>query len=51
MALVTERLIEVSRRVGLRFDKEEFTYDKMAKIIAESKQLPTKYNLIKSTSN
>ncbi len=51
MAFVAERLIQVGKWVGLRFDKEEFIYDRMAKTIAESKQLPTKYNLLKTISN
>lgn len=34
MAMVAERLSEVVNRVGVRFDKEEFGYDRLAKTIA-----------------
>lgn len=51
MAGVAERLCEVGRKIGLKFDSPEFSYEKLAKTITESRQLALKYNLISTSNN
>jgi hypothetical protein len=46
MATVAERLSGLGKNVGVRFEKEEFREERIAKTVAEARQLAVKYNLL-----
>ncbi len=51
MACVAERLLNVVKTIGVRFDNDdEFTYDKLMKTVTECRQLGVKYNLLEVKS-
>ncbi len=51
MATVAERLSGLGKRIGVRFEKEEFREDKIARTVAEAGQLAVKYNLLESKAD
>lgn len=51
MATVAERLSELGKRIGVNFEKEEFREERIARTVAEARQLAVKYNLLEGKAD
>jgi hypothetical protein len=51
MAMVAERLSGLGKRIGVKFEKEEFREERIARTVAEARQLAVKYNLLEGKAD